>query len=323
MKIAINGFGRIGRAFFRNFYKNKPKDLEIVQINDICDFDTLMYLLKEDSIYGQFKYNFKYQKNELIIDNKIIKLSSYKNPKEFRTNADIVLECSGKFDNKKSLQGYIDNGVNIVILGATPKDDMNIYIYGVNETKYSGEKIISNASCTSNAIAPIINTINKKHKILSGNISIIHPFNNDQNLLDSAHKDSIRLSRNATINIIPTTSSIGNVLKKIFGIDFYGDSIRVPTSIVAYSNIDLVFDKEISKDEILNLEFEPKIIGIDYDLLVSSDFIGDKRSAIIASDLININKNTARIGIWFDNESGYANRLLDMLEVVQKYHKRF
>lgn len=321
MKMAINGFGRIGRAFFRNFYENKIKDLEIVQINDICDFDKLIYLLKEDSIYGKFKCEFKYQNNELIIDDKIIKLSSYQNPKEFSTNADIVLECSGKFDDKKSLQPYIDNGVNFVILGATPKDDMNIYIYSVNESKYSGEKIISNASCTSNAIAPIINTINKKYKILSGNISIIHPFNNDQSLLDSAHKDDIRLSRNATINIIPTKSSIGNVLKKIFNINFYGDSIRVPTSIVAFSNIDLVFDKEISKDEILNLEFDHKIIGIDSDMLVSSDFIGDKRSAIIASDLININGNTARIGIWFDNESGYANRLLDMLEVVQRYHK--
>ena len=321
VKIAINGFGRIGRAFFRNFYKKHQKNLEIIQINDICDFDKLMYLLKEDSVYGRFKCDFKYQNDELIIDGKIIKLSSYKNPREFITNADLVLECSGKFNDTKSLQSYIDNGANLVILGAAPKDDMNIYIYGVNESKYSGEKIISNASCTSNAIAPIINTINKKYKILNGNISIIHPFNNDQSLLDSAHKDNIRLSRNATINIIPTTSSIGNVLKKVFDINFYGDSIRVPTSIVAFSNIDLVFDKEISKDEILNLNFDSKIIGIDSNMLVSSDFIGDTRSAIIASDLVNINANTARIGIWFDNESGYANRLLDMLEVVQKYHK--
>ena len=318
MKIAINGFGRIGRAFFRSFYENKPKDLEIVQINDICDFGTLIYLLKEDSIYGRFKYDFSYQKNELLIDKNKIKLTSYKNPEEFHTDADIVLECSGKFDDTKSLQPYIKNGAKVAILGATPRDNMNIYIFGVNESKYSGEKIISNASCTSNAIAPIINTINQKYKILRGNISIIHPFNNDQSLLDSAHND-IRLSRNATINIIPTTSSIGKVLKKIFDIDFYGDSIRVPTSIVAFANIDLVFGEKISKDEILNLHFDRQIIGIDSNLLVSSDFIGDKRSAIIASDLININGNLARIGIWFDNESGYANRLLDMLKIVQKY----
>ncbi len=321
MKIAINGFGRIGRAFFRNFYNTKPKDLEIIQINDICDFDKLVYLLKVDSIYGKFKHNFEYKNKELIINNHKISLSSYKNPKDFQTNADVIIECSGKFDDTKKLQSYIDNGASYVILGATPKDNMDIYIYGVNEHKYNGIKIISNASCTSNAIAPIINTINKKYKIQSGNISIIHPFNNDQSLLDSPHNNNIRLSRNATINIIPTTSSIGNVLKRIFNINFYGDSIRVPTSIVAFSNIDLVLENNITKDDILGLDFNNNIIGIDYDMRVSSDFIGDTRSAIIASDLININSNTARIGIWFDNENGYANRLIDMLNTIYTYHK--
>lgn len=320
MKIAINGFGRIGRAFFRAFYNNKPKDLEIVQINDICDFNKLIYLLKEDSIYGNLKHDIKYKDNYIIINDNKISLSAYKNPKEFQTNADIVIECSGKFNDTQTMQPYINNGASYAILGSAPKDNMSIFICGVNEHKYNGEKIISNASCTSNAIAPIINKINTKYKILGGNISIIHPFNNDQSLLDSPHKDDIRLSRNATINIIPTTSSIGSVLQKIFNINFYGDSIRVPTSIVAFSNIDLILDRQISKNDILEIGFDDKLIGIDYDMRVSSDFIGDKRSAIIASDLININGNITRLGIWFDNESGYANRLIDMLNIIYKYH---
>lgn len=321
MKIAINGFGRIGRAFFRNFYNNKLANLEIVQINDVCDFDKLIYLLREDSIYGHFKHTITHNNNELTINNNTIKLSKYKNPQEFKTNADIIIECSGKFDDKQMLQSYLDNGASYAILGATPKDDMDIYICGVNEHTYNGAKIISNASCTSNAIAPIIKAINEKCNILSGNISIIHPFNNDQSLLDSPHNNNIRLSRNATMNIIPTTSSIGNVLKKMFNIDFYGDSIRIPTSIVAFSNIDLVLDRKLTKDEILNLKFNSNIVGIDDNMLVSSDFIGDKRSAIIASDLININNNVIRIGIWFDNENGYANRLIDMIDIIHKYHK--
>lgn len=321
MKIAINGFGRIGRSVFRCI-NNEVNDIQITHINDIRSFDRLIYLLREDSVFGRFGKDCKLYKNELVIKDKKIALSSFISPKDSTFgDVDVVLECSGEFLTTKSLESYIKNGASKVILGAPPKDEMPIYICGVNEDSYKGENIISNASCTSNAIAPIIKQIKQKYKIIGGNITIIHPFNNDQSLLDSPHKDSLRLSRNATLNIIPTTSSIGDVLGKLFGEfsgKFYGDSIRIPTSIVAFSNIDLMISDNISKDDILNLKFDSDIIGFDSDMLVSSDFIRDTRSAIIASDLIKINRNLCRISIWFDNESGYANRLLDMAKIITK-----
>lgn len=324
MKIAINGFGRIGRVFFRILHSTNTPDIQITHINDIDDFDKLIYLLKADSLFGKLDYikQCKRYKNELIINDKKITLSSFNNPKDSTFgDVDMVLECSGAFLDTKSLESYIHNGAKRVLLSAPPKDNMPIYICGVNENAYKNEKIISNASCTSNAIAPIIKKLQEKHEIINGNITIIHPFNSDQSLLDSPHRDNLRLSRNATLNIIPTTSSIGEVLGKLFDSNstknrFYGDSIRIPTSIVAFSNIDLTFKNKISKDDILHMDFDRNIIGFDDCMLVSSDFIGDSRSSIIASDLIRVASNTCRISIWFDNESGYANRLLDMAKII-------
>ncbi|RAX54610.1 hypothetical protein CCY99_02270 [Helicobacter sp. 16-1353] len=320
MKIAINGFGRIGRAFFRILESIPSNDLQITHINDTANFDKLIYLLKKDSVFGGFGRDCKIDNNKLIINNREIILSSFKNPKDSTfENVDLVLECSGEFLDMKSLESYIKNGASKVILSAPPKDEMPIYVCGVNEDSYKGEKIISNASCTSNAIAPIIKKIKEKYHIIGGNISIIHPFNNDQSLLDSPHREDIRLSRNATLNIIPTTSSIGKVLGKLFNElngKFYGDSIRIPTSIVAFSNIDLLLREHISKDDILGIDFNNDIIGFDNEMSVSSDFIGELRSAVIASDLIKINHNLCRISIWFDNESGYAMRLIDMAKII-------
>lgn len=327
MRIAINGFGRIGMAFLRLVaeYNKECRDnannIEITHINDIKSFDRLIYILKQDSVFGKFNAKIELLDNQLIINDRKIILSSFKRPKDsIFENVDLVLECSGEFLDLESLKHYIDNGAKKVILGAFPKGEMPIYVYGVNEESYNGESIISNASCTSNAIGPIIKLL-KKYNIKGGNITTIHPFNNDQSLLDSPHKSDLRLSRNATLNIIPTSSSIGEVLGRLF-IEFkgkfYGDSIRIPTSIVSFSNIDLLFENTITKDEILNLKFNNKIIDFDNEMLVSSDFIGSKKSAIIPKDLLKINNNLCRISIWFDNESGYAARLFDMANFIMK-----
>lgn len=325
MKIAINGFGRIGRAFLR-CVANSDNDIEVTHINDICDFEKLTYLLKRDSVLGKFTKECKIEGNSLFVNGRKITLSAFKNPQDSSFgDVDLVLECSGAFLDMPSLQSYIKNGASKVILSSPPKDNMPIFVYGVNEDSYNGEAIISNASCTSNAIAPIIKKIASHYKIQGGNISIIHPFNSDQSLLDSPHKSDLRLSRNATSNIIPTTSSIGYVLGRLFDElkgKFYGDSIRVPTSLVVLGIIDIVLDEKVSKEDILSLDFDSKIIGFDNDSLVSSDFVGDSRSAIIASDLIYINHNTIRLYIWFDNESGYVNRLLDMAKIVVGNNKK-
>lgn len=375
IKVAINGFGRIGRAFFRLAYENNKsvnqnkiektsnnndifkkiesakssinstetikskaieskqestnKIIKITHINDVSNFSNLSYLLKNDTIFGTFSHKVELRDNRLLISNdnfgdeidEII-VSNANNPNETSFGeVDLVLECSGKFLDTQNLMPYIKNGAKKVILGAPPKDNMPIFVFGVNEDKYSGEKIISNASCSSNAIAPIIFAIKQKHQILGGNITTIHPFNSDQVLLDNAHLNDLRLSRNATQNILPTKSSIGFMIERLFGDSvgrFYGDSIRIPTSIVSFSNIDLMLENKISKDEILELNFNPRIIGFDLSMLVSSDFIKDSRSAIIPTDLIKINGKLCRISLWFDNESGYANRLLDMAKLIYK-----
>lgn len=313
ISIAINGLGRIGRAIFH--LANNSSDIEVKYIYDIKDLKVLAYLLEHDSMLRWGKNSIELRENAIIANDKKSIFS-----KEF-SDVDIVLECSGTKLDSKSLQGYLSNGAKRIILGAPPKDDMPIYIFGVNEKAYSNDLIISNASCTSNAIAPIINAISKKYRIRGGNITTIHPFNSDQVLLDNPHSKDERLSRNATQNIIPTKSSIASVLEALFGDNvggFYGDSIRIPTSLVCYSNIDLMLEQEISKEAILELSLDRNIIGFDSDMLVSSDFIGDSRSGIIPLDLLKINGNLARIPVWFDNESGYANRMLDMIRLVAK-----
>lgn len=318
IKVAINGFGRIGRAFFHLAMNEANKnDIKISHIYDIKNAEILAYLLQYDSLLGEFGDEIKYKKDKFFVNNEAIAFSN-----DF-SGADIVLECSGAFLDGDSLKKYLQKGVKKVILSTSPKDNMPIFIYGVNWDKYDGEAIFSNASCTSNAIAPIIYAISKKYKILGGNISTIHPFNSDQNLLDNPHMHDKRLSRNATHNIIPTSSSIGAVLGRILGDlgdfngnanNFYGDSIRIPTSLVCFANVDLLLEKEPKMQDILALDFNDKIIAFDDKSRVSSDFIGDGHSAIIAKDLIKINGKMLRIGLWFDNENGYVNRLLDIIK---------
>lgn len=330
--VAINGFGRIGRALFRLALNHS--EIKITHIYDIKNFEILAYLLKHDSLMRDFKGKIEFKKDKFFVNGDEIKIT------QNFSGADIVVECSGAHLEQKALQKYLQNGAKRVILSAPPKDNMPIFIYGVNWQKYNGEAIFSAASCTSNAIAPIVYEIAKKYKILGGNISTIHPFNSDQSLLDNPHAFDKRLSRNATQNIIPTKSTIGAVLERVLGEStsnlggesrgeskgdfsgdfsgiagrFYGDSIRVPTSLVCFSNVDLLLDSTPNLNEILDLQFDEKIIAFDNEMRVSSDFIGDTHSAIIAKDLIKINGNLLRISLWFDNESGYVSRLIDIIK---------
>lgn len=319
--IAINGFGRIGRALLRLALNHS--DIKISHIYDIKNFEILAYLLAHDSLMRDFKGKIEYKKDKFFVNGNEIKITQ-----DF-SGADIVVECSGANLSTKALESYLHNGAKRVILSAPPKDNMPLFIYGVNWQKYNGEAIFSAASCTSNAIAPIVYEIAKKYKILGGNISTIHPFNSDQNLLDSPHAHDKRLSRNATQNIIPTRSTIGAVLERVLGESrgdfsdfngiagrFYGDSIRIPTSLVCFSNVDLLLDSAPKMSEILDLQFDEKIIAFDDEMRVSSDFIGDSHSAIIPKDLIHINGKMLRIGLWFDNENGFANRLIDIIKTL-------
>lgn len=319
INIAINGFGRIGRAIFKAGAKDK--NICIKYINDVSNASNLAYLLKHDSVLGKFECDIK--EKTLIVQGRETLFLNFKHPKEYNLeNIDVVVESSGAFLDFNSLLFYLKNGAKNVILSAPYLDSNQVktYIIGVNEDSYRKEKIISNASCSANAIAPILKTIKEKYKIICGNSTTIHPFSNNQSLLDSSNAMGARFSRNANINTIPSKSNIGEIIGILFNElkgKFHGDSIRVPTSLVSFSNIDLVLESRVKKDDILNLSF-PKIIGLDESYLVSSDFIGDSRSAIIATDLVNINNNVCRIPIWFDNESAYANRILDMVKIMHK-----
>lgn len=302
IKIAINGFGRIGRGLFRLIYERN--DMQITQINEPFFNPNL---LQHDSIYGAFNAN---------LDN--INITHFSHPSEFKAlNCDVLIESSGLFSDKNTLEIFIKKGAKKVILSAPPKDSMPIFIYGVNEKNYNGENIISNASCTSNAIAPLIKALLDISIINHINISTIHPANSDQKPLDSFHPNA-RLGRNALLNIIPTQSSVSAVLGLLFKDlknNIFSDSIRVPTAIVAFSNIDIFFEREIKLNDLLHLQND--FIAYDNDFGVSNDFIAAKKS-IIARDLIQLNNKMARISLWFDNELGYCARLIDMIKLISK-----
>lgn len=318
IKIAINGFGRIGRAFFRSAIAYD--DMEVKYINEPSNIHNIVHLIKYDSSIRPDSINVGFKDNVITYNGRESIVTNFYSPLEARfDDIDIVVESSGKFLTNKYLQYYLQNGAKKVILSSPPKDNIPVFVIGVNTSLYNGEAIISNASCTSNAIAPIINAIKEKYRILGGNITTIHPFNNNQTLLDSVYVDDCRLGRNATLNIIPTKSSIGDMIGCLFNElqgKFIGDSIRVPTSLVSISNVDLLLHCEIKEEDILNLPFDNRIIGFDIDRRISSDFVGDNRSGVIPADLIKINGNMCRIPVWFDNESGYAARLVEMARFI-------
>ena len=294
-----------------------------------------MYLLQRDSIFGRFPRALKLHKDRLILggsgvdengvgenDCREIIFSHFSHPKDSTfSDVDVVLETSGAFLECESLglflQNDLQNGVQKVILGASPKDEMPIFVRGVNEKSYAGEKIISNASCTSNAIAPIIAAISRKHRILRAAVTIIHPFNSDQRLLDSPHAADFRLSRSAHANIIPTKSSICAVLERLFPrVRFAGDSLRVPSQIVCFGLLDLTLDSPMTRAEFLGLEWDKNIVGFTGELCVSSDFVGDLRSAVIDCESLRCEGANCRLGVWFDNESAYAARMIEMAGVM-------
>ena len=318
IKIAINGFGRIGRAFFRKTIY--CSDIEVKYINEPSNMDSIIHLLRYDSSIKVDSIDVLSKENELICNGKRSMITNFSSPIESEfDDIDIVIESSGRFLTNTCLEHYFKNNVRKVILSAPPMDNIPVFVMGVNANSYNGERIVSNASCTSNAISPILKEIKDKYHIMGGNITTIHPFNNDQTLLDSTRINDYRLSRNATLNIIPTQSSISDMIGRLFNEfsgKFIGDSIRVPTSIVSISNIDLLLDSKIEKEDILNIEFDSNIIGFDTDKRVSSDFIGDNRSGIIPVDLIKVNGSMCRIPVWFDNESGYVARLIDMVRHI-------
>ena len=331
LKIAINGFGRIGRCVAR-IAANRD-DVEVVAINDMASMDMMLYLLKNDSVHGTFDAQIEQvDENHIQIDGKVIRIFSDRDPKNLKfadCGADIVLECTGVFLTQESAQVHIDNGVEKVLFSAPAKDkDTATFVMGVNENLYDGQKIVSNASCTTNCLGPVAKVLDDTFGIEKGLMTTIHSYTNDQNILDVKHSKDKRRARAGAVNMIPTTTgaakAIGLVLPQLQG-KLHGQSVRVPTPDVSMVDLNVIVKKETSKEEVtevFNKAAQSNMQGLilmDKEMRVSQDFVGCEYSSIVAEDLTQvIGNNMVKIMAWYDNEWGYSMRLVDMALHITK-----
>jgi len=331
LKIAINGFGRIGRCVTR--IASKRDDIEIVAINDLTEIDMMRYLLENDSVHGRFDVAVsKIDAEHLSIDGQRIRIFSEDNPKNIpfsACGADLVIEATGLFLTSAIAQTYIDNGIKKVLLSAPAKDEVTpTFVMGVNEQEYRGQKIVSNASCTTNCLAPVAKILDDAFGIEKGLMTTIHSYTNDQNLLDVKHTRDKRRSRAAAVNMIPTTTgaakAIDRVMPQLHG-KLHGQSVRVPTPDVSMMDLNVVVKKNTTEEELkalFNEKAESEFAGIlliDKEMRVSQDFVGCNYSSIVAEDLMQvIGGNMIKVMSWYDNEWGYSTRLLDMAIYISK-----
>ncbi len=330
LKIAINGFGRIGRCVTRVI--TQRNDVELVAINDLASIDMMLYLLENDSVHGGFKSEVvQVDDNYILIDSKKIKIYSNEDSSELdftECDVDVVIECSGKFLTKDLVQHHIDKGVKKVIFSAPAKDDTPTFVLGVNEEKYKGEDIISNASCTTNCLGPIAKILDDEYGIEKGLMTTIHSYTNDQSILDVTHATDKRRARAAGVNIIPTSTGAAKALKLVLPqLDgkLHGQSVRVPTPDVSMVDLNVVLNRNTTTQEVNDLfnNFAntklKNIILVDKKMKVSQDIVGSRYSSIIAQDLTQIvDGNMLKIMAWYDNEWGYSNRLVDMALYIMK-----
>ncbi|MDU7692862.1 MAG: type I glyceraldehyde-3-phosphate dehydrogenase [Helicobacter sp.] len=324
IKVAINGFGRIGRCAARVILERE--DLELVAINDPGSWEALRYLFEHDSVFRNHKSKVSFENGFLKVGDHQIRTFGTRNIDEVDFgDADVVLECSGKFLTVEALTPYIKKGAKRVILSAPSKDDMPMFVLGVNDKNYNGQTIISNGSCTTNCIAPVCHLLHENFGVINGNMLTVHSYTNDQNLVDSPHPKEIRRSRASAINMIPTTTGAAKNLYRVIPHlkgNFHGHSVRVPTPVVSMIDVNLNLEKQATKEQI-NEVFEKAangalkgILSVDNDNCVSSDFIQNSHSCIVASDLTFCVGNLAKVMAWYDNEWGYSTRLVDIIKLT-------
>ncbi|WP_289041066.1 type I glyceraldehyde-3-phosphate dehydrogenase [uncultured Zobellia sp.] len=327
--IGINGFGRIGRTLFRLL--DAHPSLNVVAINDLADARTLSHLLKYDSIHGVFNHNITYKENTIIVDGESVALTNHKTPNDIiwsDYNVDIVVECSGKFKTKESLQPHLANGAKKVILSAPPADeDIKMIVMGINEVSLNADDdIISNASCTTNNAAPMIKVIDELCGIEQAYITTIHSYTSDQSLHDQPHHD-LRRARAASQSIVPTTTGAAKALTKIFPhlADVIGGcGIRVPVPNGSLTDITFNVKKETSIDQI-NTVFKKKsdkelknILLYTEDPIVSIDINNSYYSCTFDSMMTSVIGKMVKIIGWYDNETGYSSRLIDLILLLTR-----
>ncbi len=322
IKVAINGLGRIGRCVARIIADRD--DIELVAVNASGDEKIIEYGLKYDSVHGK-RDDVSVKDGFVHIGSTKAKLFGERNPANIpfaSVGADLVLECTGAFLTQEAVQPYIDNGVKKVLFSAPAKDDTPTFVIGANENDYNGENIVSNASCTTNGLAPIAKVLDDNFGIVSGLMTTIHSYTGSQPILDAKHKKDPRKGRSGALNLVPTTTgaakAISKVLPNLAG-KLNGQAVRVPTPDVSIVDLTVTVKKEVTVDEVKRVFKEASegshrgIIGVDEEYLVSQDFVGDSRSSIVAMDTIQvINGNMIKVLSWYDNEWGYSCRLVDM-----------
>ena len=329
IKVFINGFGRIGRCITRIALTQKSNDFTIAGINDLANSELLAYLFTCDSIHKKNSINtLKIKENLYSFNGCEIPFSSQKSPCEIDIkNADVVIESTGLFLQKNLVESHLKKGAKRVIFSAPSLDDTPTFVLGVNHHQYKGEKIISNASCTTNALAPIVMLLDEAFGVEKGILTTIHSYTNDQNLIDAAHKKGdFRRSRAASVNIIPTTTGAAKALHLVLPQmkdKLHGHSVRVPIPNVSMVDLNVNLKKNTNKEAINNLFLEASktrlngILGVDESFGVSSDFLDSPLSGIVASDLTFVlQENMAKIMAWYDNEWGYSNRILEMAKYI-------
>ncbi|KZC39968.1 MULTISPECIES: type I glyceraldehyde-3-phosphate dehydrogenase [Rhodanobacter] len=331
IKVGINGFGRIGRNVLRAAVQNFGNDIEIVAINDLLEPDYLAYMLKHDSVHGRFEGEVKVEGSHLLVNGKKIRLTQERDPANLKWNeahADVVIESTGLFLTKEAAQKHLDAGAKKVILSAPSKDDTPMFVYGVNDQKYAGEAIISNASCTTNCLAPVAKVLNDKWGIKRGLMTTVHAATATQKTVDGPSNKDWRGGRGILENIIPSSTgaakAVGKVIpelnKKLTGMSF-----RVPTSDVSVVDLTVELEQPATYEEIkaeMKAQSEGAlkgILGYTEDKVVATDFRGDAHSSIFDADAgIALDDSFVKLVSWYDNEWGYSNKCLEMVRVVAK-----
>ena len=331
IKVGINGFGRIGRMVFRAAVENFSKDIEIVGINDLLDPDYLAYMLKYDSVHGQFMHDIKVEGSTMIVDGKKIRLTAEKDPTQLKWNevgAEIVVESTGLFLEDAKARQHITAGAKKVIMSAPSKDATPMFVYGVNHKSYAGQDIISNASCTTNCLAPISYVLNKTFGIKRGLMTTIHAATATQKTVDGPSKKDWRGGRGILENMIPSSTgaakAVGKVLPELNG-KLTGMSVRVPTSDVSFVDLTAELEKPATYEDICKAmkaasEGELKgILGYTDEAVVSTDFRNCPKTSIFDVKAgIQLDPTFVKICAWYDNEWGYSNKVLEMARVIAK-----
>ena len=326
IKVGINGFGRIGRFVFRA--AQKRNDIEIVGINDLCPVDYLAYMLKYDTMHGQFDGTIEadVEKSQLIVNGKAIRVTAERNPEDLKWDAigaEYVVESTGLFLTKEKAEAHIKAGAKRVVMSAPSKDDTPMFVCGVNHNTYAGQPIVSNASCTTNCLAPIAKVLNDKFGILDGLMTTVHSTTATQKTVDGPSMKDWRGGRAASGNIIPSSTgaakAVGKVIPSLNG-KLTGMSMRVPTLDVSVVDLTVNLAKPATYEEICAAmkaasEGELKgILGYTEDAVVSSDFLGDTRTSIFdAKAGIALTDTFVKVVSWYDNEIGYSNKVLDLI----------